>query len=402
MLSKREKNSSEPNLSQRTTIKTSTIAKEWTLLLEGAHPHPDLNHLNELLRRPLDWPALLELAEEHRVLGLVAIQLRDARETAVPLGISQQLKGRHRAQVLFTLRLTAEMYRLLDCFAAAGVETLIIKGPVLSIRGYGDAGLRQYGDLDLIVRDRDILRVTELMMRLGYEPTVALSAIRAKKIPGEYNFRQQGSQLLIEFHTERTFRYHPRPLPLERIFRRQTRVELDGHAIPALSAEDELVLICIHGAKHFWERLSYIADVAALVSRHKLDWENVDVAAQEVGAERMVWLGLQLAQDVLGVSLTEDIHARLQSDAALPKLAAQITRRLPAAGSAPPGLLERAIFRVRMHGKTFAALGYLLRLSFSPTEEDWASGEQRKRPWLIDALGRPFRLARKYTGHGKS
>lgn len=402
MLSPRDKSTSEPDLSRGTTVETSTITAEWTLLLECARPHPDPKHLNEFLRRPLDWPALLELAEEHRVLGLVAIQLRDAGETAMPLEISRQLKDRHRTQVLFTLRLTAEMYRLLDCFGAAGVEALIIKGPVLSIRGYGDAGSRQYSDLDLIVRDRDILRVTELMMSLGYEPTVSLSAIRAKKIPGEYNFRQKGSQLLIEFHTERTFRYHPQPLPLERIFGRQMRVELDGHAIPALSAEDEFVLMCIHGAKHFWERLSYIADVAALVSRQKLDWKKVDAAGEEVGAERMVCLGLQLAQDVLGVSLPEQIRARLQSDAALPELAAQITRWLPAAGSEPPGLLERAIFRVRMHGRTFAGLSYLLRLSFSPTEEDWASGEPRKRPWLIDALGRPFRLARKYTGDGKS
>jgi len=66
----------------------------------------------------------------------------------------------------------------------------------------------------------------------------------------------------VEFHTERTFRYHPRPLQMEKLFERSAYVVIDGREVPVLSLEDELVLICVHGAKHFWERLMWIADVA--------------------------------------------------------------------------------------------------------------------------------------------
>jgi len=75
---------------------------------------------------------------------------------------------------------------------------------------------------------------------------------------------------------------------------------------------------------------------------------------------------------------------------------------LPAAGSAPPGILTRAIFRMRMRGGIFSGPAYLLRLSLSPTEEDWIEGAENKRHWLLDALGRPFRLARKYGRDNKS
>jgi len=44
----------------------------------------------------------------------------------------------------------------------------------------------------------------------------------------------------------------------------------------------------------------------------------------------------------------------------------------------------------------------LIRQSLSPTEEDWVAGDENKRHWLLDALGRPFRLARKYGNDGKS
>jgi hypothetical protein len=293
------------------------------------------------------------------------------------------------------------MFRLFDSFAAANLDVLVIKGPVLSVRCYGDPGLRQYGDLDLIVRDKDILRTSELMIGLNYEPAIPLAAIQANKIPGEYNFRQKTTRLLIEFHTELTFRYHPRPLPLERLFDRQSRVSFDSHEVPALSAEDELVLICVHGGKHFWERLLYVVDVAAFLSRQTLDWSRVESAAEEVGARRMLYVGLRLAADLLGAALPEDVAARMRSDAAVKKLSAQIIRWLPAAGTAPPGILERAAFRTRMHGRALAGFAYLFRLSVLPTEQDWVKGAEDKRPWLLDALGRPFRLARKYGRDGK-
>ena len=371
------------------------------MLLECARPNPDTERLKELLRQPVDWPGFLELAQNHALLGLAASRILHCREEAVPPEISQELRERHRAQALFSLRLTAEMFRLFDGFAAGGLDALVIKGPVLSVRGYGDAGLRQYGDLDLIARDKDMLVFTELMTSLGYEARVGRAAIQAKKAPGEYAFRQANTRLLVEFHTEHTFRYHPRPLPVDKLFERQVRVKIDAHEVPALAPEDELILICIHGAKHFWERLGHIADVAAFLSRQQLDWGRVDSAAEEIDAKRMLYAGLRLAADVLGAPLPENIAASIRGDPAVGRLTEQIMRWLPAAGSAPPGLFARAMFRMEMRGGVVSGPGYLLRLSFSPTEDDWAEGAENKRRWFSDALRRSLRLARKYGRDGK-
>jgi hypothetical protein len=377
------------------------LEAEWALLLECAKPQTDRQRLAERLRAPLQWASLIAFAEDHSILGLTAARLGNYDENAVSLENRESLRAWRRAYTLFTMNLTAEMFRLFDGFAASGVEALVIKGPILSARCYGDPGLRQYGDLDLIVRNKDIQRSTELMISLGYEPSVPLTAIRAKKIPGEYVFRQSSTKLLVEFHTELTFRYHPRTLPLENLFQRQTRVNIDSHKVPALSPEDELMLICIHGAKHFWEQLSYIADVAAFVSRQELEWGRVMAAAAEVGGERMLYVGLRLAADLLGAPLPESVGTAVRSDRAVGRLAKRITRWLPAAGSAPPGIFERAMFRMRMGGGILFGVVYLFRLSLSPTEEDWVEGAENKRHWFLDALGRPFRLARKYGKDGK-
>jgi hypothetical protein len=342
---------------------------------------------------------LLVLAEDHGVTGHLAASLR-LEEDLVPPEIKQALADRQRAQNVFTLRLTAELFRVLDRFASERIGALVVKGPVLAMQAYGDPAIRSYGDLDLLVRQRDIRRATELMCAAGFTPSIPLSAIEAGKIPGQYLFSMPDSQLIVELHNDRTLRYFPRRLPLEDFFSRQIRVRLDSHEVPALSAEDELVLICIHGAKHFWERLMWIADVAALVFRQTaIDWEGLADSAREVGAERMLHTGLRLASDLLKTQLPDEVHRMVQADVVAARLARQTCQWLPAAGSAPPGLFERAAFRLRMPGSLIAAPAYLLRLLLSPTEEDWQKGAGESRHRLMDILRRPFRLARK---HGRA
>jgi len=78
------------------------------------------------------------------------------------------------------------------------------------------------------------------------------------------------------------------------------------------------------------------------------------------------------------------------------RLSRRIQTWLPYAGAAPPALPERALFRLKMAGGGITGASYLLRLTLSPTEEDWSKGEEERKPWLWDVVRRPFRLLRKY------
>jgi hypothetical protein len=387
---------------ERSAKPVNRFAAEWLALLECARPRSDSQYLSELLRRNIAWPSLLKLADEHGMLGLLGDRLRTVNEAEPPAEVRRQLRDWQRAQIIFTLSLTAELFHVLDRFAATGIEILLTKGPVLSARCYGDAGSRQYTDLDLIARDEDIERATEVMIALGYDAKVPLKAIRARKFPGEYVFVRPDTKHVVEFHTERTFRYHPRPLSVEKLFQRRAYVSFDGHSVPALSVEDELMLICIHGAKHFWTRLMWIADVAALVSRQDVDWKRASSSAREVGAERMLRLGLQLAADVVGARLPTEIVDEVSSDVAAARMAAEISRRLPLGETMAIGLFGRAVFRAKMRGGFLSGAAYLLRLSLSPTEEDWVAGAEGERASLLEAAGRPFRLARKHGRNGRA
>jgi hypothetical protein len=369
---------------------------EWRMLRECASPMPDFENLAGLVRK-VDWPKLLRTAEHHNVLGHVATRLYELADDSVPDGIRQFLRERHREQVCASLRMSAELFRLMDRFTAAGVEAIAIKGPVLAAQAYGDPAARSYNDLDLLVRQRDIRRATEMMIDEGYQPQVPLAALATGKIPGQFLFQRSEAQLIVEMHNENTLRYFPRRLPIEKVFDRRINVLIHERNVPALSVEDSLVLICIHGAKHFWGRLMWVADVAGLLARQpEINWEQSAAAASEVRAEHMLHAGLQLAAELLNAPLPVQIAEKVRSDSAAMQITKQVLNWLPQAEEHEPALLQRALFRMCMRGGILAASGYLLRLSLSPTEDDWSEGPADKRHWVLDSLRRPLRLARKY------
>lgn len=376
---------------------------EWPLLLECCAPRANTERLRAFLEKKPNWPVLMSLAEEHGVISQLHDRLRACGDNLIPGDVEKSLRERHRVQLLFTLSMTAELFRLLELFRAAGVEAIVVKGPVLSVRAYGDPGLRQYVDLDFLIRADDLQAATQTLINAGYDPDVPLEAIEAGKIPGEYLFMKPGTRLLVELHTEHTFRYFPKPLPMEDYFSRSTNVALDGHHVPALSVEDEFVLICIHGAKHFWERLMWVADVAAMASGGTpLNWGIVKQSAKAVGAERMVHVALKLVEELLHTEIPAETKVSVEKDAATKRICKRIETWLPYAGFRPPSLARRALFRMNMRGGIIAGPAYLFRLSLSPTEEDWVEGAETKRSWLADALRRPYRLLKKYGQDGKA
>lgn len=372
---------------------------EWRVLQHCASAHPYFSPLHSLTQHSVRWPLLLQLAQEHGEIPRLAEYVKKLDQRMVPPEVRSKLAELQRARTVFSLQLTAELFRVLEHFAEANIEVLITKGPALAVRCYGDPGMRQYGDLDLVLRESDIRRATQTMLDLAYQPRIPLAAIDAKKMTGEYAFRRIRADVLLEFHTERTFRYYPRGLQIENLFKRRAFVRIDGHDVPALSLEDELILICVHGAKHLWERLMWIADVAAIVSKQPVDWDLAAALAREAGAQRILRLALRLASDMLGAELPDAVKRDVRSDRTVEKLAAQMEKRLASHEPQKIALLERAVFRVRMGGGLFAGTAYLVRLSLSPTEEDWTAGKEGSRTPFVDAISRPFRLAKKYGRH---
>lgn len=389
--------SGEITLSEQPPFGGGFLTKEWPFLRACVAPSTDSESLRSEIPPGLDWNLLLDLAERHAVQLLLAKRLQEIGFENIPPGARERLQERLRAQHLFALSLMVELFRVLDDFSRDGIQTIVIKGPVTALVAHGDASSRSFGDIDLLLQQKDIAAASRRIQQQGFVATVPDEAIRAGNIPGEYVFRLPGTRRMIEIHTERTFRYYPNGMPIDGMFRRKRELLMDGRGIPALSLADEVVFHCVHGAKDFWERLLWVADVAGFVEkRPELPWSEILQIAAESGSSRMLHVGVLLAGHVLGTRMPAAIHPQVEADAAVERLCRQIEMWLPSSGGAPASIRQRALYRMHMAGGGVAGVKYLSRLSLSPTQEDWERGALRRRSRFWDALRRPLRLMRKY------
>jgi hypothetical protein len=294
------------------------------------------------------------------------------------------------------LALTAELFRVLEALESRGVCATPYKGPVLAAQAYGDAAMRQFADLDIIVPQRQIVAAHDALIPRGFRPVISGVEPQAggRQVPGQYAY-QNHTQTLVELHTELTLRYFPRRLALEEVCERREFVQVAGRRVLTFSPEDTLLLLCVHGSKHFWERLGWIADIAALSRASRpLDWTMAMERAQKWGIRRMVLLGAGLAERLFQTPLANEVADQVRSDATARGLIDGICRRIFAAVPAELGVFSRFAFRVRMRGPLAQGLPYAVRLALMPTEFD--RGRQASYLEPLYALLRPLRLARTY------
>jgi hypothetical protein len=242
-------------------------------------------------------------------------------------------------------------------------------------------------------------RANDLMLAAAWRPRfpwVLSEEASASLIPGEYNYQDERRQIMVELHTERTLRHFPVPPDLDDLTRRLVSVSLSGHDMRTFAPEDTLPLLCIHGCKDFWERLSWVVDIAELIQAVSLDWDQILRRADSWRAGRMVHLGLALADSLFAPPLPEEVRERVRRDRVAVSLAADVAQRLVTGGAAPLGSAERFAFRRRMVAGLFAGWRYSARLAVVPAEEDWQMARLPGRLAPLYVVLRPFRLLRKY------
>jgi len=91
------------------------------------------------------------------------------------------------------------------------------------------------------------------------------------------------------------------------IWGHRAHVSIDGQMVRGLAPEELLIVLCVHGSKHAWEQLKWIADVAELLRSHSLSWKRVFSRASEWKCRRMLLLGLALANRLMEFPLPPDI-----------------------------------------------------------------------------------------------
>lgn len=356
--------------------------------------------IREITGESLDWDFVLSEATENSVGPLLDLNLRTFAPDSMPAAARERLKIACRANTVRCLFLAAELHKILELFRSAGIMAIPYKGPVLAEQAYGNLTLRDFDDLDIIVPQRDLPKAHEVMLGLDYRarfPWILSKNSKAALVPGEYNYRDEKRRAIVELHTELTLRHFPIAPDLDRIARRTVKVLVAGQEVTAFAPEDLLPVLCVHGSKDFWERILWIADVAELIGRpRELNWDAAFRTAETLRVERMLHVGLALADDLLQAPMPEEIRKRVRGDREAISAAREVEERTLGRDVRGVSTSGRLRFRRRMVPGMLAGWRYSLRLAMIPAEEDWEMVQLPPPLAPLYLALRPLRLLRKY------
>lgn len=324
-------------------------------------------------RRDLNWQRVLHLAVHHGVTPLIYRALRESA-AGIPTAIQSELRERYEHNARRNLVFVGELIRVLDCLEAHAIDAIPYKGPVLADAVYGDLALREFYDLDVLIRPVDFARASEALRSLNYVPNVQLSSAQQRAcLHSGYECAFNGplGKNLLEMQWAIVPRFFSVDFDVERFLERATLTEVGGHPVKTLCAEDLLLTLCVHAAKHGWVRLCWLRDIATVTQVSGLDWGRVLASAKDLGILRIVGVSLVLAVRLLQVSIPDSVLRLIQADATIPKLCDRIAADISESEEYSTESLEYFRLMMTLRERLSDRLRFGVRLALTPSVGEW-------------------------------
>jgi hypothetical protein len=197
-----------------------------------------------------------------------------AENLAPPGEWSELAKARYFSNLVHSERARRTCRRILTAARDLALPIANLKGPVLANQAYGDPGIRAFSDLDLWARSRaDALKLLGALECRVTEESDLKGPIRRLRSPGCMQAALDGWEIEIRYPSGEAT---------------DPMIDLLNRYDPALSSPDgdclaaphpawHMVLLVLHMSwYHYYSRLVWFLDLAALVSRRRsqmdFDW----------------------------------------------------------------------------------------------------------------------------------
>ncbi|HKP15231.1 MAG TPA: nucleotidyltransferase family protein [Gemmatimonadaceae bacterium] len=297
-------------------MSTHERTRSWRLLVACARHAAGLADTREVAlaaRLIDDWAAAERLACAHGLLPWLARALSDASLSGGAYAPVVAAAGTSAARTLGQMRRLTELLALLE---RAGVPALPYKGPTLSLQLYGDVALRQSVDLDLVVPFDRYADARAALVAQGLPPRGGHSRRQERTLFAWLGHAPFGRGAdFVELHWRFADRRFQFSLTAERALACARVLRVGGQSLPLMHDVDLLAVLAMHGARHLYERLEWLAGVTRLLVAWEGDADRLVTHAESLRARRMLLVSVHMAHRVLGFPLGDDWRRLLASDA---------------------------------------------------------------------------------------
>lgn len=359
----------------------------------------------------LDWEELFRATCRHGLVPLAQRYLphRSTGQNQPPEAVRGMFA---QTQRLIALRLAA-LYRgigaTLEGLLALGIGPLVLKGPAVAHLVYPEPTLRPFGDLDLLVREREVSATHRAMLAQGFTALNDHATLPPRLTPQltahELRYWHPERHLLVEIHIDDPFNTTLVARDLDGYWRRAVPVTIAGAQVRTLGVEDQVIQLCAHAHYHGYARLNWLTDLALLIRKYgaELDWAAFATTTRTESLQVPVYYSLCLLARTTGVGVPAAVLATLRPDPfrrwwherylPVPSIPAADARR-PFAGFYFFPVFTRLLPDLLVMGRRGDKVRCLLRLLVPP--RDWLRAYYQlpsDRPIAPHYLLHPLKLA---------
>ena len=87
----------------------------------------------------------------------------------IPHEVFEELKTANTNIVKDNMLMTSELIKVMNLLELNNIKAISFKGPVLSQMAYGNIALRQFVDLDILVEEKSLEKVSSILLENNYE-----------------------------------------------------------------------------------------------------------------------------------------------------------------------------------------------------------------------------------------
>lgn len=246
-----------------------------------------------------------------------------------PASVVDRLREEMRLAALWEELHREAIVDMIDRLAAAGIETMVMKGTALAYLQYPDPAVRRRGDTDLLIHPRDLAATRQHLGRAGF---------RRRDDPHGLYFQETwlidcGAEIVhsIDLH------WAPADRPVLQRVLQSVHFWQNRQPVPRLSPHawaPEPIVLLLHGAvNQAWHvargfnvdddnvvggrRLIWSLDYALLTRDFTTgQWEDIAAFCEAHDAAAILITALRGVHEDLGFALPDDIMARLERAAA--------------------------------------------------------------------------------------
>ncbi|MBI2470545.1 MAG: nucleotidyltransferase family protein [Planctomycetes bacterium] len=305
-----------------------------------------INPVVEVTVDPPSWSELLRTSQNEGFSYLLYKGMIK-KGVSVPPFIKESLKQEYINNWGRNIRIFEELATLLHVL---GSPVIVLKGAALLFSVYENAGLRCLGDVDILVKPKDVPKIDKVLSQCGYQSDRELSCYPVTNYLNSLVYGKTGSPLLLHLHWHLINNALPNyiyaeKINMDKVWKEAIHLKIRQANVLCLAPHHQLLHLSEHAMKHSYNTLIHVWDIHQVANHWKetLDWERVCKESGEFHLKGPLFYSLWLCKEYFGTSVPNEILELLSPQR--------------------KGIGERVFFRLLRQGKRKEKLCWLFYFS---------------------------------------